>query len=444
MRDQHADGDEAYLRIDGGIDLNGNGSVEHVTPGTVAYGFEDFLDVHQPGFFEANGEGVYQQAVDATQLSEGVHFVTSRAFRHRNSATGGDGGPAVFTDFKQAIYVDRLPPESAVDSFEPYGTDSERDLIVQSVDETADSVHVFLNVAANVDDSIIMALANGSNQASQIDRDLFVYGFGSVKSGNNVATILTYEVTGNHSVIRVPASELQGVLNLQTGAGLGIGDLNFDNQFHPNDLLAPGGGFEVVLNSRNDKFSPGADANADGLIDTRDLFLFGSYLVDGGASQATLDAYCGVVERRGDVNQDGMTDAGDIDDMYANFGSDDWYYDLNVDGTTDAADVDLLIESIFGTFAGDANLDGIVDGADFLIWNDHKFTTGTDWMSGDFNGDGQTDGLDFLVWNEHKFQEGGGCLGALPPLPSPVSVPEPTTAMIAIASLFLARRRLRA
>ncbi len=37
---------------------------------------------------------------------------------------------------------------------------------------------------------------------------------------------------------------------------------------------------------------------------------------------------------------------------------------------------------------GDANGDGTVDGIDFVIWNAHKFTFGTNWTTGDFNGDG--------------------------------------------------------
>ncbi len=443
VRDVHADGDEAYVRIDGGLDINGNGSIEHVTPGSVSYGFEEFVDIHQPGYFATSGEGLYQQSVDATQLSEGVHFVTTRAFRHRNAATGGDGGPAVFTDFRQAIYVDRLPPESSIASFDPYGTDAERDLVVQSLDETADSVHVFLNLPANLTEQQILALVGGSNQAGQIDRDLFVYGFGNVRSGNNVATVVTYEVTGNYSVIRVPATELQPELNMQTGFGAGIGDLNANNVIDAADLLSPGGGFETVLYSRNDLFNPGADATGDGLVDTRDLFLFGSYLVAGNASAPALDAFCDVVNRRGDVNQDGMTDAADIEDMVANFGSDDWFYDLNVDGTTDQADVDLLIGSIFGTLAGDANLDGVVNGIDFIVWNTNKFTSGTDWASGDFNGDGVTNGADFVIWNTNKFQTGSGCLGGLPHLPAPVAVPEPVGRMMLLLAIYWGVRRIR-
>ncbi len=48
---------------------------------------------------------------------------------------------------------------------------------------------------------------------------------------------------------------------------------------------------------------------------------------------------------------------------------------------------------------GDANGDMYVDAADLAIWDEHKFSTGTDWVSADFNGDGRTDVSDFNIWN---------------------------------------------
>ena len=126
VRDEHADGDRALLKIDEGMDLNGNAVVDGTTPGSVTYGFEEFADVNTPGYIynggatSAPGTGTFEQTIDATQLSEGRHYITVRAFRHRDSATGGDGGPAVFTDFRRTIYVDRLPPVSEVVSFETF------------------------------------------------------------------------------------------------------------------------------------------------------------------------------------------------------------------------------------------------------------------------------------------------------------------------------------
>ena len=54
-------------------------------------------------------------------------------------------------------------------------------------------------------------------------------------------------------------------------------------------------------------------------------------------------------------------------------------------------------------YPGDANLDGVTDVRDFMIWNVNKFTNGTDWTTGDFNGDTVTDVRDFMIWNVHKF-----------------------------------------
>lgn len=54
--------------------------------------------------------------------------------------------------------------------------------------------------------------------------------------------------------------------------------------------------------------------------------------------------------------------------------------------------------------SGDANLDSIVDGSDFVIWNAHKFTANAAWCLGDFTADGFVDGADFIAWNMNKFQ----------------------------------------
>ena len=54
-------------------------------------------------------------------------------------------------------------------------------------------------------------------------------------------------------------------------------------------------------------------------------------------------------------------------------------------------------------FLGDANLDGKVDGVDFLIWQAHYPTTihSRTWSDADFNGDRTVDGVDFLIWQSH-------------------------------------------
>ena len=236
VRDVHADGDTAMFKIDGGLDLNNSLGVDDVTPGSMTYGFENFTSTRTPGYINTGsgnvgtGHGLYEQTIDTTQLDEGPHYVTVRAFRHRDAATAGDGGPAVFTDFRRTIYVDRLPPEAAVISFAPTATDpNDRTIIVGSVDETANNMHFFLDLPATVTDAEVRQMAlNGQGTASAYDRTQWNLAFNSVKTGNHVVTVVTFESTFDgtrgFNVQRLPG------LFTQTNLGLGFGDLSGDNQ----------------------------------------------------------------------------------------------------------------------------------------------------------------------------------------------------------------------
>ena len=112
LRDIHADGDQALLKLDGGVDINGNGFVDHAVPSDVSYGFEAFADKSSPligadGIDGPRGDGEFRQTIDTTALAEGLHFLEARAFRHRT-----DAGPAVYSSFQESFYVDRLPPRN--------------------------------------------------------------------------------------------------------------------------------------------------------------------------------------------------------------------------------------------------------------------------------------------------------------------------------------------
>jgi hypothetical protein len=113
-------------------------------------------------------------------------------------------------------------------------------------------------------------------------------------------------------------------------------------------------------------------------------------------------------ELEGDLNLDNQVDAEDIDLLFSAFaaGSDEVAFDLDGSGTVDAEDLDYLVHDILATQFGDANLDGVVDGVDFSVWQSHRFQGATGWASGDFNGDRVTDGRDFGVWNRNKFTGG--------------------------------------
>lgn len=103
LRDVAADGDEALLRMDAGLDLNGNGQVDFKTAGSGEYGFERFVTKRSPligrhDLGAPRGDGEFRQRIDATRLSEGPHFLTVRVYRHQPA-----GNPAVYSELRKVI-----------------------------------------------------------------------------------------------------------------------------------------------------------------------------------------------------------------------------------------------------------------------------------------------------------------------------------------------------
>ncbi len=150
----------------------------------------------------------------------------------------------------------------------------------------------------------------------------------------------------------------------------------------------------------------------------------------------------------GDFDNNGLWNCDDINALTAVVSamSNDVDYDLNGDGLVNAADIaEWLVDGGANNpaatggnpfLAGDANLDGGVDGEDFLAWNGSKFSANTDWCSGNFNGDANIDGEDFLVWNANKFMSSDAAAISL--------VPEPSSLLLLSVSMLsgASRRRL--
>ncbi len=115
----------------------------------------------------------------------------------------------------------------------------------------------------------------------------------------------------------------------------------------------------------------------------------------------------------GDFNDDGVYDCNDVNMLTTVVadGTNDSQFDLNDDGVVNGDDTTAwLAEAGAANLAtgnsylvGDANLDGFVDGSDFNIWNQNKFTTSSHWCGANFNGDAVIDGSDFNAWNANKF-----------------------------------------
>lgn len=134
----------------------------------------------------------------------------------------------------------------------------------------------------------------------------------------------------------------------------------------------------------------------------------------------------------GDFNHDGLYACEDIDALVAEIvaGTHPAAFDLTGDGLVNQADRDAWLFSAAvahgrtsAYLLGDANLDGVVDGQDFIVWNANKFTNTASWCAGDFSVDGIVDGQDFILWNANKFQSSASIMlptpGGLAPLPAP-------------------------
>ncbi len=155
-----------------------------------------------------------------------------------------------------------------------------------------------------------------------------------------------------------------------------------------------------------------------------------------------------VALRSGDFDANGLYECADVDALTAEIsaGTQTPFYDLTGDGVVDLADLDTWLAeagqanlpSQNAYLYGDADLDGVVDGSDFIIWNAHKFTDVAAWCSGDFNADGVVDGIDFIAWNAHKFTSADARSN---PVPEPGSTG--TFAMLLAAAAAFGRRKTR-
>ena len=121
----------------------------------------------------------------------------------------------------------------------------------------------------------------------------------------------------------------------------------------------------------------------------------------------TLTYAAGVV--RFDFNGDTFVDATDIDLLSAAMQAASTEIKFDMDGDSDTqtlVDTDdrlYLIEEIFVTALGDAQLDHDVDVNDLNLWKASRFTTGTGWATGDFEGDADTDVNDLNLWKVNRF-----------------------------------------
>jgi len=125
--------------------------------------------------------------------------------------------------------------------------------------------------------------------------------------------------------------------------------------------------------------------------------------------------------------------------VYGRTNSSDWTLVAGAIVDEQSGSVSLQFDALAGMtigvlvtppLAGDFNEDGSVDVADLIAWRSGPIAAvPISHVHGDANGDGLVDGADFLIWQRQ--------LGMSRPVPSsaPNSVPEPATALLAMAAI---------
>jgi len=242
--------DNALFRIDQGErDWNGNGSPDFSLAQPVIGGYEEFLTTNQPTFGSGGTTGLYRQAVDATRLSEGFHYISSIAFKQRPSGTS-----PIFSEFRGVVYIDREPPAiSFPDDGETFDFEFPEFTVLAS-DRTTERVYGFVNLAPGTDP---LTLIDNSNSLSRYDRYEYRDTIGTaLVPGANTVTIVATEASGNASI-----NEYTVFLAADCPP-----DVNGDGIVDNGDI----GAFVTLFLAQD----PAADFTGDGIIDNGDIGAF--------------------------------------------------------------------------------------------------------------------------------------------------------------------------
>jgi Alpha amylase, catalytic domain len=193
-------------------DSNGNGSIDIPTGSSVIGGYENFETLNAPLFGSTSTFGLYRQVIDATQMSEGYHYLSVIVFRHRNAGT-----TPIFREVRKVIYIDRTPPAIELEQAGMVLDDNRPQFTLNLLDRTAKSIHMFLNLDAGVDP---LTLVDTSNQVIPYDRYTYLKTFDpDLDEGTNTVTVVAIEDSGNAQI-------LNETVTINTGACLA--DLNSD------------------------------------------------------------------------------------------------------------------------------------------------------------------------------------------------------------------------
>lgn len=258
--------DNAMFRFNQGFqDLNNSGGVDIPYTNAVVPGYESFVTQSQPLANTANTNGIYRQVIDASQLPEGVNYVSVAAFRKRNA-----GEAPLYREIRSAMYIDRVCPQVTFAS--PGTVTSATQLFTfTATDRTPNRVQVYLN-PANLGTLVSQAQANPTqNVANRYDRLVFQRTVSGIQHGTNTLGVVVSEESGRACLQTYNFFADLCPADLDDGSGSGVQDGGVDI----NDLLYflakfEQGAAEADLDNDGDP----AVGVPDGGVDINDLLFF--------------------------------------------------------------------------------------------------------------------------------------------------------------------------
>jgi hypothetical protein len=148
--------------------------------------------------------------------------------------------------------------------------------------------------------------------------------------------------------------------------------------------------------------------------------------MDSGGGVFAGNRLVGINLLKGDFSFDGESNPNNLGQPAntAVFGNSSYFADLYT-----YVDQIASITKVHPGLDGDANLDGVVDTADFRSFYAHV-GTGTGWTQGDFDLDGQVTFTDYQILQRNWGKSDGVTSPAVAPLPAFAEVPEPGALML--------------
>ncbi len=266
--DPEADGDNAIVRVNDGIDITGRGYASTSPDNDVAYGFQQFVDKRSPLY--GGGDGEYIQSINTFRLPEGMNFLTVRAFRRRDA----NDGSAIYRDFKAPIYIDLLRPKVSIvepiataEGKLPVITDDHCVITLASLDHTVEHMHLLVNW-----DGDPLAAIDAANEAHCIRPGEFTIELSGLPQGALRLTAVGVEPTGNWG-----AQSVEAIVRLRAR-----GDVNGDAAVNDADLGALAEAMGSDLHSN--RYDPSGDFDDDGDIDHADATAMRRLIADFDAS----------------------------------------------------------------------------------------------------------------------------------------------------------------